>query len=532
MTNKKRKTRNLGFGFLVDAPFVLPLRSNLDPIKGTDREVYKFDGENDYVDCGDNSLSNWSIVLNLKKNITDNMMLLGDGTNAYVWLRDTNIQVFDGTTTVTSTIATTNNIDYNIIVTYDGTNVKSYLNGVLQDTDLATLNAINFKLLGTRRFTSYFNGNIYNYKLFNKALNQTEIDSLVADITSEVTGLELYYNLTSASYGLNNIEDLSGNGNHGTSYGKGEFSRTTTATQTDHNRSINEVPIDIPRFQGARYVGDGVYSEYDESGNRISSDILKGILIEEESTNLFLNSTAPVTQSITVLDATVYTLSVIGTGSITLSGGGSGTATEGNDVTFTTTSTSITCTVTGDLDHAQVEKKSFATSPIYTGGTSVTRTIDIAKQDISDIITQGQGALYCEFNGLGIEDGYFPRILTLYKDADNFVCIALRHTTNLIRGYIRSGGVDNFINSDTDFFVPNTKYKILLSYENDNVRLYINGSLINTDTIVTIPTGLTTLYIGDTPQFSTYQANGTLKDAKYYSNPMSSDAEGIRLTKL
>jgi len=97
-----------------------------------------------------------------------------------------------------------------------------------------------------------------------------------------------------------------------------------------------------------------------------------GMLLEPVRTNYFLQSVSPATQNITTT-AQVYTLSVIGSGSITLSGTGTGTATEGSPVTFTATAGTLTLTVAGALTHAQLEAGTYATSPITTTTAAVTR---------------------------------------------------------------------------------------------------------------------------------------------------------------
>ena len=100
-----------------------------------------------------------------------------------------------------------------------------------------------------------------------------------------------------------------------------------------------------------------------------------GILVEPSSTNLVLNSSTLSTQSITVSNATEYTFSFYGTGTVVLSGAhtetlvGSGVYVR-QVVTFSTTTTSLAITVTGSCNHGQLELGNRATSVITTTGSS------------------------------------------------------------------------------------------------------------------------------------------------------------------
>lgn len=129
---------------------------------------------------------------------------------------------------------------------------------------------------------------------------------------------------------------------------------------------------------------DGHWSSFAANQPRITD---QGVLIEQAATNLFLNSSAPVTQTITIGSTGSYTLTAWGSsGSVTVAAGtatgtGFGTATAsitGGSVTFNITVTgTITCTVSGSPLYVQVESGTFHTSPIITAGSSATRAADV-----------------------------------------------------------------------------------------------------------------------------------------------------------
>ncbi|MQP23993.1 T9SS type A sorting domain-containing protein, partial [Flavobacterium sp. LMO8] len=83
---------------------------------------------------------------------------------------------------------------------YDGTTAKVYKNGVLFSSGVKAFNTINnlnyFKLgLTESNGYNYFNGAIDDLKIYNWALNATEISSLYTNNT-----------LTSENFNLNNLE--------------------------------------------------------------------------------------------------------------------------------------------------------------------------------------------------------------------------------------------------------------------------------------------------------------------------------------
>ena len=111
------------------------------------------------------------------------------------------------------------------------------------------------------------------------------------------------------------------------------FSRTTTGTVIDNEGKLLELPINVPRFTGARYVR-----------------------------NLFTSTTSLATQGITVEAGRTYTVSFYDTGTISFTGAYTGSnlvgIAYGSRVqrTFTAASNgTVTCTVTGTCRNAQFE---------------------------------------------------------------------------------------------------------------------------------------------------------------------------------
>lgn len=111
------------------------------------------------------------------------------------------------------------------------------------------------------------------------------------------------------------------------------------------------------------------------------TEVFEGLVIEAAATNLLLNSTTLSTQTVTVTNATQYTISFYGTGTVTLSGAavativGTGTY-KRKTLTITTTTTSLVVTVSGTVSYAQLELGTKATSWMKTLGASATRAAE------------------------------------------------------------------------------------------------------------------------------------------------------------
>lgn len=251
--------------------------------------------------------------------------------------------------------------------------------------------------------------------------------------------------------------------------------------------------------------------------------------------SLFLNSITLATQSVTVTTQ-AYTVSFKGTGSITFSGAHSGTltGTGANDkvsVTFIPTAGTVTCTVSGTVKYANFEAGSFATSWIYTAGTTVTRGAETAlKPTATDIINASEGTLYAECNLRAItRASTFRRVIVLDNGGEaNSVYVRVTES-NLVQLVVFSGGIAQAVIASSSS-IGNTK--IVATYKLDEFKLYVNGVLSGTDTSGALPIGLDTIRLGRSNASSvTHFLNDELTKAVLYPKALT-EAEALLLSRL
>lgn len=186
------------------------------------------------------------------------------------------------------------------------------------------------------------------------------------------------------------------------------FTRASSGTYVGSDGVLKTATTNEPRFDHSPTTGESL-----------------GLLVEEQRTNLLLNSGTLSTQNVTVT-AVAHTLSFTGTGTITLSGTstagplvGTGTG-EANRVslTFTPTAGTLTLTVSGSVTNAQLEAGSFRTSYIPTTTATATRSADVASitgTNFSSWYRQDEGTVFasvrqpqiygCHIVGLGTGSG-------------------------------------------------------------------------------------------------------------------------------
>ena len=248
--------------------------------------------------------------------------------------------------------------------------------------------------------------------------------------------------------------------------------RATTATRVNSAGLIENVGANIARLD-------------------YSNGSCPSILVEPQRTNLVFPSANATTQTRTVT-ATAHTLSFYGTGTVTLLGVATSTlvGTGINNkvsLTFTPTAGSLILTVSGSVINWQLEVGSNATSYIPTTTATVTRNADvISKTGISSLIGQTEGTLFVDFNYTKTTDVY-RRVFAISNNTSNNLISINLNQTGLLEVYVINGGVTQ-VAFPSSILTANTRYKIAVGYIANNVVLYINGTLRNTDLTCTIPT--------------------------------------------
>ena len=164
--------------------------------------------------------------------------------------------------------------------------------------------------------------------------------------------------------------------------------------------------------------------------------------------------------------------------------------------TFNSTAVSTTYLVLDDLGvtateyeiwGTQCEEGSYATSYIPTYGTSVTRNADSCLgAGNSSLFNVNGGVVFGEFAALS--DDLTFRQFGIVGTTGNEVNLSLDSVSNRVGGIVRSGGTyytTNYVVTDTT-----QVNKVALKYEGSDVKLFVNGILVDTHTTASAPQSL------------------------------------------
>ena len=190
----------------------------------------EFNGTSDYVQLPDPfSHTNHTIAAWVYANDTIGIKTIIDTRDAQddgIWLNISSLENVNyrlNTLDFSGSVNVANGWHF-ATITYDGTTAKIYVDGSLDasQSHSTTLDTTNDARIGTRAFAEpfhYFEGNLANVAIWNRALSSDEINSVMwksyeALSGAESNGLQAWYSLDDISG--TSVPDSSGNGNTGT----------------------------------------------------------------------------------------------------------------------------------------------------------------------------------------------------------------------------------------------------------------------------------------------------------------------------
>ena len=137
---------------------------------------------------------------------------------------------------------------------------------------------------------------------------------------------------------------------------------------------------------------------------------------------------------------------------------------------------------TFEISGFQVEQGLFPTSYIPTNGAASTRLRDLAgNSGNASLINSTEGVLYAEISSLATNSIGFPAISIEDGTVSNQVCFFYSSVSNEFKALIRQSGNKFFVATtladSTDFI------KVALLYKSGGSKLYINGSLVSSNTV-------------------------------------------------
>lgn len=284
------------------------------------------------------------------------------------------------------------------------------------------------------------------------------------------------------------------------------FTRSTTATYFDANGVMQTAAINEPRF------------DHDP----VTLEPL-GLMVEEQRTNLVLNSATGVNQTVSV-GPKKHSLSFYGTGTVTLSGThsatvvGTGSYPVRTVYNFNTTAGSLNLAFVGDVQYVQLEQEGsgmFPTSYIPTTSSAVTRGAEFIDSTASNSVppsnwlTQGIGTLFTSNERF---EGQSPTNVALFQLSDgggnNTISLNGPSDSRARLTVKVSGSTQADIDSGES--VPSPA-KAAGAYNTNDFALYINGVAKGTDTSGTVPNPLT-----DIDTNAVKALGGRIKEWRYY----------------
>jgi len=344
-----------------------------------------------------------------------------------------------------------------------------------------------------------------------------------------------------------------------------DVTRATDATRVDENGLIEEVLVNVPRID---YTGGGcphiliepqrtnliTYSEDFSQSYWTKSGVTVSLETTIKSPNGGYNSYKISSGTsgnlnriagVTGQTKSIFVRTVSGTGTIGVLSYNGGSASTQNiteewqrfDVLANTGDTDGTTFFAVDFRNStlaevliwgsQLENGLNVTSYIPTSGSTVTRNQDIISRDgIGSLVNSEEGVVFLEMAAL-INGGSYRSISLSDGTNTNVLEIDFAPTNNRLEVYFIINGVSYL--SPNSYTIVQTDYnKIAFSWEENNLKLYVNGiELVNDLTATLLPNKFNKLKF--TTSNGSFPFNGKVKQLQVYTTALT-DSQLAALT--
>jgi len=205
-----------------------------------------------------------------------------------------------------------------------------------------------------------------------------------------------------------------------------------------------------------------------------------------------------------------------------------GTARLTNRVQFTFTN-GVAVDITLRIGLPQLEQGAFATSVIPTTTTALTRAADVASVNtLSPWFNASIGTIYAEFlRNTTPAASTFPQFVNIDDGTVNNRLAVLTGSSRTLRGQVAIAGVFTTLTT-ANTFTDGVPSRVAYGYQALNHAAVGNGGTAATDTTVNVPSGLTTMRLGDQAG-GAGSLNGYLRRVTYYPRRLA-NAELVSIT--
>jgi len=178
----------------------------------------------------------------------------------------------------------------------------------------------------------------------------------------------------------------------------------------------------------------------------------------------------------------------------------------------------------------QAELASYPTSYVPTYGSATARAKEGGQvTSVSDLIGQTEGTLFAEVDSFGVGE-VANRIFGISNGTSAERVIMLTRSTGY-RFIMSNGSVNNADYTKT--MSTDGVHKLAMTYDANEVRIFVDGVKVHTDSSVTLPSSLNSVHIGKQEVNGNYGNNfgGSAKQALVFETALT-DAECISLTTI